>query len=343
MSGMVLCGTSAEKVLEREALKKGYGLEPTSSQELLGPIPIQGMSAREWSIQIDGIEFTHLDLLIGDHKDFRRCVNIDFHQWLGSVPPDGIFKIAEPYANEFYVTSAPFMALIAARRMSLIKLAQYVMYLCGYYCIHQKAPLEERGPLTNKDEIETAIRFVRGQRGWRRLSRVLPYCAEGVRSPQEANYYIVATFPRKLGGYELTKPEVNACIPLNAEHAALAGAPEIEVDFYWKDANIVVEYNGLDSHDGGITPLDITQQVILKEKGIDVLFVTKAQLYNARLLDMMMRQLADRLGMSPENGWPSPEKVENLLSCLLFEPSRNRRVASPEMQREQKRWIRRRT
>lgn len=341
MDGIMLCGKSAEMILEREVLGLGYGLEPTSFQTLPNAISTKGMSESGWSIQIDGIPFNHLQLLIGKHNDYRRCLNIKFHQWNGPVPPGSILKIAEPYTNAFYVASGAFLALMASRTHSLIALMQYVMYLCGWYCIHQREPLKKRGPLTSKEDIEKMLRHAKGKKGWRRLERILPYCAEGVRSPQEANYYIVATLPHRLGGYELKKPKVNACIPLNNKHAELAGAPEIEVDFYWEDAKVVVEYNGFDTHEGGITALDITQQVILQEMGIEVLFVTKAQLYSVELLDMMMQQLATRLGICPADGWPNLENVKNLLVSLQSGDMQNRRFASSGILSEQKRWIRR--
>lgn len=340
MKGIVLCGPSAEMVLEREVLGNGHGLEPTGRKTVPDIISLTGMSDREWFTTIDNISFSHLHLLVGDHKDFRRCANVTFHQWLGEIPPRGIMRIDEPYANNIYVTSGSFMALMAARTHTLVSLAQYVMYLCGYYCMHQKTALQTRGPLANKDQIERMLRHARGTVGSRKLSRILSYCAEGVRSPQEANYYIVVTFPCELGGYQFTKPKVNASIPLEEKYQALTNSPNIEVDFYWEDAGVVVEYNGLENHEGGISPLDITQQIILQEKSIEVLFLTKEQLYNPALLDLMMQQLAKKLGRSPADGWPSMKMLQLLLRSLWKNGSKDRRFTSPELLEAEKRWIR---
>lgn len=340
MTGIVLCDASAEIILEREVLGKGHGLEPTNRQSLPDIISLTGMSDREWSIQIDSLLFSHLHLLVGKHRDFRHCCNITFHQWLGTVPPGAILRIDEPFMNNVFVTSGSFMALLASRTHTLTALAQHIMYLCGYYCMHQKEPLLKRGPLASKEEIERMMRFTKSTVGWKRLSRILPYCAEGVRSPQEANFYIVATFPRVLGGYEFPKPQVNVEIPVEGMHATLAGAPSIEVDFYWEDEGVVVEYNGLDNHEGGISPLDITQQIILKEKGIDVVFLTKEQLFNPALLDLMMLQLANKIGIRPIDGWPSMKSLKMLLRSLRADGGNDRRFTSKELLDVQKRWIR---
>ena len=337
MSGIVLCGTSAEKILEQKALGRGHGLEPTSRSSIPTATSYCGMFNKEWLIQIDGIAFSHLELLIGGHEDHRHCGNITFHQWKGLVPPYGILKISEPFTSGYFITSAPFMAIMAARKLPLPNLAQYVMYLCGWYCKHQKVPLERRAPFTSIEKIALMLQATRGTMGWKRLSRILPYCAEGVRSPPEANFYAVTTFPRDIYGYQFPKPEVNANIPVKPEHEALAGAPSIEVDFLWEDAKLVVEYNGLDAHDGGVTPLDITQQLILKEGGYEVIFLTKEQFNDARLLDLVMRHIAKRLGIEPDDGWPSMGNVQELVDCLRFE---NRHSTSTEYLRAQKRWIR---
>ena len=341
MDGIVLSHTSAEKVLEREVLKQGYGLEPTSHHLLPSASSLMKFLGSEGYAPIDGITFPYLDVLVSSQKEFRRHDNIVFHQWSGELPPNGIQRIADPYSNELYIASAPFLALIAARNLPLTNLAQYIMYLCGYYCIHQKVKLEERRPLTNKDEIAQMLKYVRGTMGWRRLFRVLPYCAEGVRSPQEANYYIVVTFPCELGGYQFTKPKVNASIPLEEKYQALTNSPSIEVDFYWEDAGVVVEYNGLENHEGGISPLDITQQIILQEKGIEVIFFTKEQLYNAELLDLAMRQLAIRLGNTTMAAWPDMKNVRMLTRSLNLGNWLDLRSTPPDLLKIQKRWIRR--
>lgn len=340
MNGIVLCGTSAEQILEHEALKKESSLEPTSHNLIPTASSYGGMSHSGLTIQIDEVTFNYLEVLIGCHEDHRHCGIITFRQWKGPVPPSGIFKISDPFTSGLYVTSAPFMALMAARKLSLSRLAQYVMYLCGWYCIHQKEPLKKRKALTSTEQIAFMLRSVRGTMGWKRLWRVLPYCAEGVRSPPEANFFAVATFPRDIFGYQFPKPKVNTSIPLGPEHAALAGAPSIEVDFYWEDAGLVVEYNGGDTHDGGVTPLDVTQQYILMDKGIEVVFLLKEQFSDARLLDLLMRHLAKKLGIDPDNGWPSVENVQMLVDDLRNE---DRHSTSPELLEAQKRWIRRDT
>ena len=340
MNGMVLCDKSAEIILEREVLTKGYGLEPTALGALPKPPSMKGESNSDWSLSIDGMPFNHLHLLVGDQKDIRRCDAAAFHVWKSPLPPGAVLRIDEPYVRGLYVTSGPFLALIAARTRSLVGLAQYVMYLCGHYCLYQNEPLKERKPLAKKEDICLMLKHVKGSMGWKRLTRILPYCAEGVRSPQEANFYIVATFPKRFGGYALTKPEVNANILLNAEQTLLAGSPAIEVDFYWRDAGIVVEYNGFEIHNGGITQLDITQQIILKELGIEVIFVTKEQLYNPALIDLLMQQLAKRLGICPADGWPKMSCVRELLVSLRYETKRNLHSTSQELLDKEKRWIR---
>ena len=341
MNGMVLCDKSAEMILEREVLGKGCGLEPTSLAALPKPPSMRGKSDCDWSLSVDGMSFNHLHILVGAQNDIRRCDAFAFHVWRSPLPPEATLRIDEPYVKGLYVASGPFLALIAARARSLVGLAQYVMYLCGYYCMYQQEPLKEREPLTKKEDIWLMLKHVKGCMGWRRLARILPYCAEGVRSPQEANFYIVATFPNRFGGYDFTKPEVNASIPLNAEQAQLAGSSEIEVDFYWRDAGVVVEYNGFETHDGGITQLDITQQIILKELGIEVIFVTKEQLYNPALIDLVMQQLAKRLGICPADGWPSMDNVKELLTSLKNGTKENLHSTSQELLGEEKRWIRR--
>lgn len=337
MNGLVLCGKTAEMVLEHEVLKEKSDLEPTSHQTLPTMSSFRNMSGVEWSTQIDGIVFGHLDILVGNANDIRRCDNVSFHTWMGDVPPSGISKISDPFTSGLYVASGPFLALIAARSLPLTKLAQYVMYLCGAYCLYQREPLKTRKPLTTKEEIETMLHSIRGTMGWKRLSRILPFCAEGVRSPPEANFFAVSTFPRELYGYQFPKPAVNEDIPVEPEYRTLAGSSVIEVDFVWEDAQLIVEYNGADTHEGGVTSLDITQQTILRAQGYEVVFITKEQFGNARLLDLIMLHLAEKIGIDPSNGWPETEHVQELIDCLRKDDQYS---ASTAYLKAQKRWIR---
>ena len=314
MNSIVLCGPSAEALLEDALLTDRKDLMASDVAMLPASARLSFLrDEANWPISINGRKFSSIDILVSARSELRHIPRINYHVWSTELPPGALTLIA----RGLYVCTGPFLALLASRQQNLIGLTQYMMYLTGRYCLHQADPLQERPQLMTLEQIDRSRHAIDGKKGCGLLSKALYYCHEGTRSPQEGNLLICSVFPRIMGGYKFAHPQVNYQIELNGELANLAGHNYLEIDLYWKEAKIGLEYNGIDSHRGGLTPYDITRQYVLKEQGIDILYVTKEQMYNAKLLDIVMRRIAKKLGVSTASDrWPSLDRVQGLLDSL---------------------------
>lgn len=314
MDGIVLCGTTAETLLEHKLITGKSLLDATD----IISIPSSSRLARlrdegSWPISIDGCRFNGIDVLVPGKNQRRQIPHVRYHSWSGDLPAGAFARIAKG----LYLTTAPFMALQAARAMDTTRLVQYIMYLTGHYCLHQDSYLQERPSLATLEQIDRMRHSIDGTKGSGTLAKALPYCSEGARSPQEVNMFISAVFPRPKGAYRLPIPLINHRIELDSELAGLMGSSFLEIDLFWPDGNIGLEYNGIETHQGGLSPRDLSRQYVLAEQGIDILFVTKEQLYNAGLLDIVMRAVAKRLGISTRpKYWPHLNRVQELLDTL---------------------------
>ena len=314
MDGIVLCGATAETLLEHELLRNDYQLDASD----IASIPNSGRLARlreenAWPVTIRGCQFANIDVLVSGKNRLRHIPHVTYHSWSGPLPAGSFARIAKG----LYVTTAPFMALQAARQLDMTRLAQYIMYLAGHYCLHGDDYLEERPPLMTLEQIDRMRHAIDGTKGCKTLAKTLPYCKEGARSPQETNMLISGIFPRTKGGYWLPQPLVNYEIELDSNGAELMGSDHLEIDLFWKDANIGLEYNGIDTHQGGLSPRDLSRQYVLMQQGIEILYVTKYQLYNAGIFDIVMRTVAKKLGVSTApKYWPQLNRVQELLDTL---------------------------
>ena len=314
MDGIVLCGPTAETLLEHRLLVGKSLLDATDiisipSSSRLSHLRDEG----SWPVTIGGCRFGGIDILVGGRNQRRHIPNVQYHSWSDILPAGALARIA----SGLYLTTAPFMALQAAQRLDSIHLAQYIMYLTGRYCLHQEIPLQERPQLATLEQIERIRHAVDGKRGCRTLAKALPYCRERIRSPQEANMLIASSFPLKAGAYCLPLPLVNHRLELDSELARLMGSEYLEFDLFWEEAGIGLEYNGIEVHEGGLSPRDLSRQYVLAEQGIEILYVTKAQLYNAGMFDILMRRVANKLGIAAKpNKWPELNRVQQLLDDL---------------------------
>jgi hypothetical protein len=180
------------------------------------------------------------------------------------------------------------------------------MELCGQYStnpVHAAAGRTESG----KDYLErpapsTALLLDRyaAALGLGRKSKVRRACkalANGSRSPRESILHLMMHLKRRQGGYALKGYLLNCRIPLPPELAALMGEETLQLDFYWKEFHLAVEYDGSDFHSGDRQrSYDNLRRSVLRQLGIQVITIDKYQMADMAVLDGIMQMVSQAVG-----------------------------------------------
>lgn len=209
------------------------------------------------------------------------------------------------------------------QELSLVKVAQIAMELCGTYRLPAN-PEEEtsygRPRLTTVDAIKTFLAAIPGSNGYkhtgapRNLAKVLNWVMERSRSPRETALALMLTLPLELGGYGLPQPALNQSL----EEASVL---DVQPDLLWKDARLVVEYDSSEFHaDAGADKVDsdIVRANRLRAAGYTVLEVTPGIVSNPQWLEALASQVAGLLGVAVPPADYSIKVRRSLLHKELF-------------------------
>jgi len=195
-----------------------------------------------------------------------------------------------------------------ANRLSLVKLIELGLELCGTYTLAVSGEaggsfeLSDRGfnnhpPLTSVKKLKSVTDRMEGVWGLQKAKTAIQYLADRSNSPMETILFMLVSLPYKHGGYSLPKPELNYLIP-TVETAREPYAKTYRYcDLYWPQAGIAVEYDS-DMYHTGATRIarDSIRRNALIDADVIVLTMTSQQLYNWQELENTVRQVANKLG-----------------------------------------------
>ncbi len=174
------------------------------------------------------------------------------------------------------------------------------MELCGKYALTSEA---DRG-FVSRDQalssVENMAQFLGSMGGWfgiPKANAILKYVGNGSRSPMETRQWLLMCLPRRLGGYGIPRPAMNARIELNSEERYRCRRNYLECDMYWADMHVVVEYDGHDDHESRIDRSnDAVKRNTLIARGNTVFTVTGKQICDAEAFDAVVRDIAHSIG-----------------------------------------------
>ena len=237
---------------------------------------------------------------------------------------------------EQYVSSPEFTFLQLANELSLPELVALGMELCGTYrrnvalkCIDSDETehvTEYHAPiLTTPKRIEGFLNAMPKAPGIRAAKEALRFIVPGSASPLETAVYLLLCLPRRLGGYGLPKPKLNPSITFSKSGRQYTLRHSAKPDLFWRVARLDLECNGEESHGENQRPADSMRRKALERMKVEVIELTKEEIYDAGILHAVVLRIARRIGkkIRPEHEGSFIEKRNSLRQLVLFDDRGN--------------------
>lgn len=238
-----------------------------------------------------------IDLLVAPGSSHPANSDMRAHVCRMPLAPGCVVRVAE----DVYVTSPEFTFLQLGRQLSVGALVQYAMELCGSFVV---APWSSPGflPQVVFSSVEGLDGFVDEHsrfQGSARAHEALKYAAPGAASPAEVRLYLLLTLPRKLYGYGLPRPILNARLDIPSTSQRKLHANYLRPDLLFSDSRQIVEYDSQQFHNhAGRLDYDDDRREVLEQMGYGVSVVRARRLEDYRSFDEWVRDiLAPRLGV----------------------------------------------
>ncbi len=271
-------------------------------------------AAKMWNIpcietvighEISGTE--DADITVTDYNA-RFCVNgKKVHASEFALPPGAITT-----KDGRSIASPELLFLELAMRLSIHRLILLGLQLCS----HQNG--SQSATITTKQKLEEFLSKTKGHRGRDKAIKALKYVQDGSASIMESLAYMILGLPHILGGYGLHGAVFNHEINLKGKEKLSLGQDRCFVDIYYTSAKLGVEYQSVTHHSSPAEQgKDAKRAVILKRKGIYVLFLNTIQLYEKESCRDFAYTLATCLGRRIQIRTKKFDEMHTLLRELL--------------------------
>lgn len=290
---------------------------------------------REEGVEKGIPESVPLDLVSAERAKHQSSKHYRRHLWSSEVPPGSLCLIGDGV----YVFTPAFCLLQVAmgvtknfkglvdQRLSVVIIIQLACELCGQYSLAENGDgFIERLPLTTTGEIARTMVAATGLHGAWVLRAAFPWILDNLRSPAEANLYLLLCLPAKWGGFGLPRPFSNYDLDVSrVRKGFFAYRQSCNVDLFWGEARLVVEYDSRRHHeDAGDQKVenDERRAAALRELGYVVVTVRHDDLYNAKRLRAKAEEMADALRMELPLATSEFIEINNLLRAMLLRHDR---------------------
>lgn len=246
-----------------------------------------------------GIDEKPVSILVSCKANMRKSQNLSPRIWSGKHPSRSFYKIAQG----LYVSTPEATFLQLGKESSLMQLITIGYELCGSYGLSAQSDsgFLRREPRSNPQLIERYLEKCDGIHGVKAAKRASSYIAKGSASPMESLLSMLLCLPPSLGGFGLPRPELNFPIETNE-----GGIVMRRCDLYWPDQRFALEYDSDTFHsDASKLHLDSSRRSTLEKAGVDVVSVTKNQVFDRgqlfNLATIVSKRLGKRLSPTPFN------------------------------------------
>lgn len=247
-----------------------------------------------------------------------RCAGAVCH-----VPPKRHACGCFVYVCEGICASSPEACFVQlATVVTLVRLIEVGCELCGTY----RRAGNERGyvrakPLTCVAKLRKHLDGSQGVTGAKRARQALDFVVDGSASPMETVVVAFACLPPRLGGYGIPFPVMNGLVEVPASMRKSVSKSRYYCDLYWPDVRLALEYESDERHTGsGRIFRDSSRRADLAHLGVEVVTLTKLQLFDRREFEKVIALLKKRLGCSRRSSqryW-TPEHVALRRELLDF-------------------------
>jgi very-short-patch-repair endonuclease len=285
-------------------------------------VSIQKLAAPAAKLEIPCGLTAPLDVLLSNGTDRRPSKQISCHV-LSAPYPRGCFVHV---SDDLLVSTPEFCFLQMATKLPLPKLIRLGYELCGAYCLIPNDTEENElvrydNPLTNTARLSTFLAKMKGTNGHGRAVRALGYCANNSYSPMETILTIIFTLPYFLGGYGLPKPLLNHTLEVKQTFKKATSNETYVCDLYWPNQKLDVEYDSDTYHIGADRiARDARKRTGLSYMGIEVVTITRNQVFSSTELNKIAQLLSKRLGKRLRYEKTAFASAQSRLRTQLLQP-----------------------
>ena len=246
---------------------------------------------QEFPLEKAGFRDGQIDILVPEAN--LRCTSLihKAHVWSGPLAPGSFFEVRPGV----YVASPEFAFLQMASILDLPHLVKLGDELCSSY---RGDDYDVRGfmqvkPRTSVASLARYIDKMAGCKGAKAARYALRFVVGNAASPMETALVMLLCLPKRYGGYGLPLPEMNGVIDLNERAADMVGKRYFRCDLLWARFRVAIEYDSDMFHTGKEKIAnDSVRRNVLGFMGINVITVTRSQLYSASGMQSIAEQLA---------------------------------------------------
>lgn len=265
------------------------------------------------------------------HAPSSLCVR---HRGQGDLPPASLSRVGD---GIYVCTPAVCLLQVASvvtkrfsgeidSRFCIVIVAQVACELCGQYSLTADGECIRRKPLLTLGDLFLLVAERAGSYGVNLLGDALRWVIENTRSPKEVAVFLLLCLPPRLGGFGLPRPRSNYDINVRAVRTGLfATWITCNVDFYWGQAHLVVEYDSRTYHDDlgpAKTSRDAERADALRELGYTVVTIRRDDLYNPRLFREKAQEIAEALSYELPPGTAEFRSANGILRNMLLRHDR---------------------
>lgn len=258
-------------------------------------------------------------LAVSDEGLRRRAKGLLCHRLPAALPEGALCSAGEgvlAVSPELYV-------LLRSRVLSAGALAVMVSQLCSRYSPRLDDP-EGRAiqcePVTTVARIQEFAERCDGLWFSRAgVMRVLACVADRSRSPMETALNVALCLPESGGGFGLPRPELNHEVRLSPNQVfAMRGQRRCEIDLWWSDAQVGVEYDGGEHFSSReAAERDRLRDAVMKDLSFDVVRWTWPMVADEVAFGLKVRNLARKLGVKVSVG-PFCQRLVERRALMAF-------------------------
>lgn len=202
--------------------------------------------------------------------------------------------------NGLYIPVAEVVFIQIAQHLSPVQAACLGSEICGLYELGAQGnttPINKLVPFASTQKIETALSQLEGKRGILNVRKSLPFICERSASHMETATFLRLTLPYRSGGFNLPRPQMNYQIRLDKRRRSDGDSLHYFCDLFWPEHGLAVEYDS-DFHASSFKiGKDAYRKNALLDHGIDVITITKRQMFNMDEFNQTARVIARKLGV----------------------------------------------
>ena len=235
-----------------------------------------------------------IDVLVPPGAPCPRSI-LRYHEQKTQLPPRSLY----PLRDGIHLVSPALCFVEKCASLPFIEALELGMELCGTYALR---PDETNDYSPRNYQLTSVLSLNRKTKGWqgihglKKARVVVLYLADGAASPMETKVYLLLCLPQKYGGFNIEKPEINVEMQLTEEERRILRQLKVKPDFFWRDAKLIVEYDGEYHNDPVQAAKDAKRNVLLESLGYTVVSIKKQQVYDPLAFDNFASMVAEKTG-----------------------------------------------